>query len=61
MPASPSLLPALRDIESRDPDGGSALPTTADYAAHEEWAIATHGRAAWTAYVAGGWEPESDE
>lgn len=45
----------LRDIESRDPDGGEREPTDADYAAHKAWAVKAYGPEAWAVYVAGGW------
>ena len=50
-------LDILRTIERRDPDGGTRRPTAADYAAHEEWAIATYGEKAWRDYRHGGWAP----
>jgi hypothetical protein len=55
-----SLYRALKDIESRDPDGGSVRPTEAHYAAHKAWAIEVYGEATWSRYAEGGWEPVAD-
>lgn len=58
----------LDAIADRDPDGGERQPSASDYARHEEWAVATYGRATWTRYKDGaGWghnpadEPEHIE
>jgi hypothetical protein len=48
---------ALRDIESRDPDGGQVQPTEAAHAAHKAWAIEVYGVQVWEKYSQGGWEP----
>lgn len=48
---------ALRDMQARDPDGGSTEPTEEDYRAFKQWAVATHGEDLWLTYVAGGWDP----
>ena len=50
------LYDALRDIEARDPDGGSVEPTEADYVAHEAWARSRYGLDVWSRYRASGWD-----
>jgi hypothetical protein len=49
-------LAALRDIESRDPDGRAVCPTGEDCRVHEEWAVAVYGPDVWVAYIRGGWD-----
>ncbi len=50
------LYRALKDIESRDPDGGPILPTEARYAAHKAWAVDVYGVAVWERYSVGGFD-----
>lgn len=50
-----STLEALYAIQRADPDGGERKPRPEDYAAHEAWARATFGDAAWNAYKVPGW------
>lgn len=58
MPAAAAMLPALRAIMGRDPDGGQTEPTEAAYAAHKAWAIDAYGTEVWGVYVAGGWDDD---
>jgi hypothetical protein len=51
------LYRALKDIESRDPDGGEVEPTEAAHARHKSWAIEVYGAKVWDQYSQGGWEP----
>ncbi len=51
-------LAVLKRIEAADPDGWTDVrPSPREYAEHEAWAIGTYGRAAWVAYMRGGWAP----
>lgn len=46
---------ALRDMQSRDPDGRETRPTQQDYAAFERWAVSTYGERLYWEYTRGGW------
>lgn len=52
---TPDMRAMLRDIESRDPDGGTVEPTDAMRAAHERWACETYGQGVFLTYCVGGW------
>lgn len=49
------LFRALRDIQSKDPDGGQTEPTVEMYKEHREWAIQTYGAEAWDTYMSDVW------
>jgi len=60
MRVTAQTLRALRDIESRDPDGGTVQPTEAAYRCHELWSLDTYGSHVWTVYQAGGWDDDRE-
>jgi hypothetical protein len=56
-----SMMDALRDMQSRDPDGWETRePTADDRQAFEAWAIATYGQDAWGTYKHTAWDATYD-